>query len=229
MWQSSLISGNKFWMRCGVKEAEWRGIFFFGVAITLVSLPLTLKNSGRCSCHQHFRQSKWLLTIGTQMTLWINSNEMTRCQQCSARSVKGGRKWKKKREIIISRTPLSYRRSWPEKEGWPGLEKFWFPAEKGNLQPQGKRAKPFLPPWTPLVVSVKADLLEPALLLRSRTASQDNRGWAAGYRLWLTRVLPQLPGHCQQKQTHDTKVHHRLFCSQAVVPTLVRGRRLLLL
>lgn len=154
---------------------------------------------------------------------------MTRCQQCSAQSVEGGRKWKKKEEIIISQTQLSLRRSWPEKGGGPGLEKFWFPAEKGNLQPQGKRAKPFLPPWTPLVVSVKDDLLEPALPLHSRTASQESRGWAAGYRQWLTRFLPQLPGHCQQKQTHDTEVYHRLFCSQAVVSTLVSVARLLLL
>lgn len=152
---------------------------------------------------------------------------MTRCQQCSAQAVRQGRKWKKE-EIIINQTQLSHRRSWPEKGGGPGLEKFWFPVEKGNLQPQGKRAKPFLPPWTPRVVSVKADLLEPALLLRSRTASQDNSGWAAGYRLWLTRFLPQLPGHCQQKQTHDTEVHHRLFCSQAVVPTRASVRTFLL-
>lgn len=116
----------------------------------------------------------------------------------------------------------------PWERAGPGLEKFWFPVEKGNLQPQGKRAKPFLPPWTPLVVSVKADLLEPAFLLRSRTASQDNRGWAAGYGLWLTRFLPQLPGHCQQKQTHDTEVHHGLFCSQAAVATLASIRRFLL-
>lgn len=35
-----------------------RGFFFGGVEITLASLPLTLKNSGRPSCHQHFGQPK---------------------------------------------------------------------------------------------------------------------------------------------------------------------------
>lgn len=33
-------------------------VFFGGVEITLASLPLTLKNSGRPSCHQHFGQPK---------------------------------------------------------------------------------------------------------------------------------------------------------------------------
>lgn len=74
MWRSSSKSEDTFWLECVVKEAEWRGLFFRGVEITLASLPLTLKNSGRPSCHQHFGQPKWLLTIGTQMTLWINSH-----------------------------------------------------------------------------------------------------------------------------------------------------------
>lgn len=67
------------WMQ---KEPEWEFILRY-------FLSLTLKNLGHSSCHQHFGQSKWLPTIGAQMTLWIISHLLTCCQHSSAQAFFG--------------------------------------------------------------------------------------------------------------------------------------------
>lgn len=65
------------WMQ---KELEWGFILRY-------FLSLTLKNLGHSSCHQHFGQSEWLPTIGAQMTPWIISHPVTRCQHSSVQAL----------------------------------------------------------------------------------------------------------------------------------------------
>lgn len=66
---------------------------------------------------------------------------MTRCQQRSAQAVEGGRKWKKKERKNNKSDSAEPQKVMPWERAGPGLEKFWFPFEKGNLQPQGKKGK----------------------------------------------------------------------------------------
>lgn len=52
----------------------------------------------------------------------------------------------------------------PYKKGQGRAWKVLIASWKGQFAPKRQKGNPFLPPWTPLVVSVKADLCAPASL-----------------------------------------------------------------